>query len=76
MAKALGGLTGVRELEEMLLRGRMYKDEAERARHFGIFKSNVEFIQSFNRDGDTSYSLGISKFGDMTVEIFSIGSPI
>ncbi|KAI4371994.1 hypothetical protein MLD38_010282 [Melastoma candidum] len=74
----LSALGGARELHEMSmmerheqwmsLYGRMYKDEPEKARRFEIFKSNVEFIESFNKDGDKSYRLGINKFSDMTNE--------
>ncbi|KAI4371981.1 hypothetical protein MLD38_010269 [Melastoma candidum] len=74
----LAALGGARELHEMSmmerheqwmsLYGRMYKDEPEKARRFEIFKSNVEFIESFNRDGDKSYRVGINKFSDMANE--------
>ncbi|KAI4371990.1 hypothetical protein MLD38_010278 [Melastoma candidum] len=74
----LVALGGSRELHEMSmmerheqwmsLYGRMYEDEPEKARRFEIFKSNVEFIESFNRDRDKSYRLGINKFSDMIKE--------
>ncbi|KAI4304409.1 hypothetical protein MLD38_039924 [Melastoma candidum] len=54
----------------MSLHGRSYKDDAEKVRRFEIFKTNVEFIEAFNRDGDKSYMLGTNEFSDMTNEEF------
>ncbi|KAI4343011.1 hypothetical protein MLD38_027563 [Melastoma candidum] len=54
----------------MSTHGRIYKDDAQKARRFEIFKTNVEFIEAFNRDGDKSYTLGTNEFSDMTNEEF------
>nr|GMD10849.1 senescence-specific cysteine protease SAG39-like [Ipomoea batatas] len=57
--------------EEWMVRyGRSYKDNAEKAKRFQIFKENVEFIESFNKAGTLSYKLGINQFTDLTNEEF------
>ncbi|KAL2458501.1 Senescence-specific cysteine protease SAG12 [Abeliophyllum distichum] len=48
--------------------GRVYKDNAEKAMRFKIFKENVEFIESFNNAGTRPYKLGINEFADMRNE--------
>ncbi|XP_031398825.1 senescence-specific cysteine protease SAG39-like [Punica granatum] len=50
--------------------GRVYADEAEKERRFAIFKTNVEYIEMFNRDGTKTYQLGINGFADLTNEEF------
>ncbi|KAL3534314.1 hypothetical protein ACH5RR_002775 [Cinchona calisaya] len=50
--------------------GRVYKNEAEKANRYKIFKENVEFIDSFNKAGTKSYNLGINQFADLTNEEF------
>lgn len=50
--------------------GRVYKDSAEKAMRFKIFKENVEFIESFNSGGSRAYKLGINQFADLTNEEF------
>lgn len=53
--------------------GRVYNDEAEKAKRFEIFKENVEFIESFNKAGTRSYKLAVNKFADLTNEEFKNG---
>ncbi|KAL5989603.1 Senescence-specific cysteine protease sag39 [Asimina triloba] len=54
--------------------GRTYKDEAEKQYRFNIFKNNVEFIDSFNRNVTArSFKLGINAFADTTNEEFRVG---
>lgn len=50
--------------------GRSYKDAAEKARRFKIFKANAAFIDAFNAAGNRSYTLGINEFADLTDEEF------
>ncbi|KAL4627061.1 hypothetical protein ACB092_05G140100 [Castanea dentata] len=50
--------------------GRTYEDNAEKERRFGIFKDNVEFIESFNSAGNRSYKVSINAFADRTNEEF------
>ncbi|KAL0442670.1 UNVERIFIED_CONTAM: Senescence-specific cysteine protease SAG39 [Sesamum latifolium] len=50
--------------------GRVYKDDAEKAMRFKIFKENVEFIESFNSGGSRPYKLGLNQFADLTNEEF------
>ncbi|KAK6124308.1 hypothetical protein DH2020_041965 [Rehmannia glutinosa] len=50
--------------------GQIYEDETEKAMRFKIYKENVEFIESFNRDEDKPYKLGINQFADLTNEEF------
>nr|GMD06672.1 ervatamin-B-like [Ipomoea batatas] len=77
---ALASQATARTLEETSLRlrhekwmvrhGRSYKNDAEKAKRFQIFKENLEFIQSFNKAGNQSYKLGTNKFTDLTKEEF------
>ncbi|XVF16883.1 hypothetical protein REPUB_Repub10bG0069700 [Reevesia pubescens] len=50
--------------------GRVYKNNAEKQMRFKIFKSNVEFIESFNAAGNLAYKLSINEFADQTNEEF------
>ena len=50
--------------------GRTYKDGAEKEMRFQIFKSNIAYIESFNRAGNRLYKLGINEFTDLTNEEF------
>ncbi|KAF5204890.1 Senescence-specific cysteine protease sag39 [Thalictrum thalictroides] len=50
--------------------GRTYKDNADRQMRFKIFKANVEFIDTFNKNGERSYVLGVNGFADQTNEEF------
>ncbi|XP_027072941.2 senescence-specific cysteine protease SAG39-like [Coffea arabica] len=54
----------------MVEHGRVYKDEAEKAKRFKIFKETVEYIEAFNKAGNKSYVLGINRFSDLTNEEF------
>ncbi|XP_028800688.1 senescence-specific cysteine protease SAG39-like [Neltuma alba] len=50
--------------------GRVYKDGAEKEKRFDIFKNNVQFIESFNSNGNKPYKLSINQFADQTTEEF------
>lgn len=50
--------------------GKVYKDAAEKAKRFEIFKNNVEFIESFNSAATKPYKLGVNQFADQTSEEF------
>ncbi|KAH6759487.1 senescence-associated gene 12 protein [Perilla frutescens var. frutescens] len=54
----------------MVENGRVYKDDAEKAKRFKVFKENVEYIESFNEAGAQPYKLAINKFADLTNEEF------
>ena len=45
--------------------GRVYKDAAEKALRFDVFKANVEFINTFNA-GNHKFWLGVNQFADLT----------
>jgi len=45
--------------------GRVYKDAAEKAHRLGIFKSNMELIETFN-GGNQKFKLGANQFADLT----------
>uniref|UniRef100_A0A804RSX8 Senescence-specific cysteine protease SAG39 n=1 Tax=Zea mays TaxID=4577 RepID=A0A804RSX8_MAIZE len=49
---------------------RVYKDAAEKARRFEVFKANVKFIESFNTGGNRKFWLGINQFADLTNDEF------
>ncbi|KAK8995953.1 hypothetical protein V6N11_076206 [Hibiscus sabdariffa] len=59
-----------RHKQWMVEYGRVYKNDADKEMRFKIFKSNVEFIESFNAAGDRSYKLSINKFADQTNDEF------
>ncbi|KAL1346016.1 hypothetical protein HN51_019669 [Arachis hypogaea] len=55
--------------EEWIIKhGKVYNNDEEKQKRFLIFKSNVEYIESFNAGGDKSYKLGINHLTDITVE--------
>ncbi|XP_049847887.1 crustapain-like [Schistocerca gregaria] len=47
-----------------------YKNEEEYNRRLAIFKHNLQIIEEHNKNPDVPYSLGITKFSDMTDEEF------
>uniref|UniRef100_A0ACD5U4P6 Uncharacterized protein n=1 Tax=Avena sativa TaxID=4498 RepID=A0ACD5U4P6_AVESA len=53
----------------MVQYGRVYKDAAEKAQRFEIFKANARFIESFNAEG-RKFSLGINQFADISNDEF------
>ncbi|CAH9089648.1 unnamed protein product [Cuscuta epithymum] len=57
--------------EWMVLHGRSYKDEAEKAKRFENFKKTKEYVDAFNKRGNETYTLGLNGFSDMTVEEFT-----
>ncbi|KAK8928927.1 putative cysteine proteinase [Platanthera zijinensis] len=50
--------------------GRVYKDVVEKSHRFGIFKANVEYIDSVNSLGDQKYMLAVNQFADLSDEEF------
>ncbi|PHT30404.1 Senescence-specific cysteine protease SAG39 [Capsicum baccatum] len=50
--------------------GRVYRDDAEKAKRFKIFKDNVDYIESTNKAGIRPYKLSINGFADLTNEEF------
>ncbi|KAH6775923.1 hypothetical protein C2S52_013484 [Perilla frutescens var. hirtella] len=54
----------------MVEHGQYYDDEEEKAKRFKIFNENLKKIESFNREGNHTYKLGINKFADLTNEEF------
>jgi KDEL-tailed cysteine endopeptidase len=49
--------------------GRVYKDAAEKAQRFEIFKTNARFVDSFNAGG-RKFSLSINQFADISNDEF------
>ncbi|KAF0887804.1 hypothetical protein E2562_004026, partial [Oryza meyeriana var. granulata] len=49
--------------------GRVYKDTAEKAHRFKVFKANVAFIESFNA-GNHKFWLSVNQFADITNDEF------
>ena len=49
--------------------GRVYKNPAEKARRFEVFKANLAFIESFNA-GNHKFRLGANQFADLTNDEF------
>ncbi|CAN6381237.1 unnamed protein product [Urochloa humidicola] len=54
----------------MAKHGRTYKDEAEKARRFQVFKENAEFIDRSNAAGGKKYRLATNEFTDLTNDEF------
>ncbi|KAL4204681.1 hypothetical protein AMTRI_Chr01g133200 [Amborella trichopoda] len=53
----------------MVDHGRVYHDDEEKAQRLEIFKENIRFIDSVNRE-NRPYSLSANKFADLTYEEF------
>lgn len=71
IARSLNDGSMVEKYEQWMAQyGRMYKDNAEKAKRYNIFKANFEFIESFNSAGTRSYKLSINQFADLTNEEF------
>lgn len=51
--------------------GRAYKDAAEKACRFQVFKANAEFVDRTNAAGDTKFVLATNEFADMTGDEFA-----
>ncbi|XP_052146250.1 uncharacterized protein LOC127765396 [Oryza glaberrima] len=63
----------VRFQEWMNKFNRNYKDEAEKAYRFEVFKSTVEYVEKYNAEQVKKYgccecTLGTNKFADLTME--------
>ncbi|KAK3008972.1 hypothetical protein RJ639_015382 [Escallonia herrerae] len=59
--------------EQWMVRyGRVYKSETEKQMRSKIYNHNVEYIESFNKAGTHTYTLGINAFTDMTNEEFRV----
>ncbi|KAM1601094.1 hypothetical protein FF1_025355 [Malus domestica] len=53
--------------EQWLARyGRVYNDVDEKETRFKIFKENVAFIESSNKDASKPYKLSVNQFSDLT----------
>ncbi|KAL8130330.1 hypothetical protein V2J09_019490 [Rumex salicifolius] len=64
-------LAMLRKHERWMARhGRVYKDEAEKAMRFKIFKHNVQRIEAFNMEHTAKYTLSVNQFSDLTHEEF------
>ncbi|KAL2494889.1 Senescence-specific cysteine protease SAG12 [Forsythia ovata] len=70
-ARSLNDASMVEKHEQWMAQyGRVYKDNAEKAKRYDIFKANFEFIESFNNAGTRTYKLSINQFADLTNEEF------
>ncbi|EMS49769.1 Ananain [Triticum urartu] len=55
----------------MAKHGRKYKDDAEKALRFQVFKANSELVARSNADGTKKYHLAVNKFADLTSKEFA-----
>ncbi|EYU25680.1 hypothetical protein MIMGU_mgv1a019612mg [Erythranthe guttata] len=70
-ARTLPDTSMVERHEQWMVQyGRTYKNDAEKANRFNIFKDNVEYIQSVNEAETRTYKLAINKFADLKHEEF------
>uniref|UniRef100_A0A8R7U2Q0 Uncharacterized protein n=1 Tax=Triticum urartu TaxID=4572 RepID=A0A8R7U2Q0_TRIUA len=60
-----------RHEEWMAKHGRKYKDDAEKALRFQVFKANSELVARSNADGTKKYHLAVNKFADLTSKEFA-----
>lgn len=62
----------VRHQQWMTEHGRTYRDEAEKAHRFQVFKANADFVDASNAAGDDkkSYRMELNEFADMTNDEF------
>ena len=56
----------------MVKHDRLYKDKAEKALQFEIFKKNMKYIEDFNSTRGHKYTLGEGSFTDLTTEKFLV----
>ncbi|KAL1204110.1 Senescence-specific cysteine protease SAG12 [Cardamine amara subsp. amara] len=49
---------------------RVYSDQSEIRNRFDIFKKNLEFVQRFNMNMNTTFKLDVNEFSDLTDEEF------
>ncbi|KAL2494714.1 Senescence-specific cysteine protease SAG12 [Forsythia ovata] len=71
IARSLQDASMVEKHEQWMAQyGRVYKDNAEKAMRYKIFKENVEYIEAFSKAGTQTYKLGINQFADLTNEEF------
>ncbi|XP_068345528.1 senescence-specific cysteine protease SAG39-like [Pyrus communis] len=57
--------------EQWLARyGRVYNNVNEKETRFKIFKENVAFVESSNKDANKNYKLSVNQFADLTNEEF------
>ncbi|KAK2642415.1 hypothetical protein Ddye_024178 [Dipteronia dyeriana] len=59
-----------RHEEWMAQHGRVYNDALEKERRYKVFRSNLEYIENFNKGVDRGYKLAINKFGDLSNDEF------
>ncbi|KAG5545141.1 hypothetical protein RHGRI_017573 [Rhododendron griersonianum] len=52
--------------------GRVYKDLEEEGQRLKIFKDNVEYTESSNKDANKHYKLAVNQFADLTNEEFKL----
>ncbi|CAA2935376.1 senescence-specific cysteine protease SAG39-like [Olea europaea subsp. europaea] len=70
-ARSLQDASMVEKHEQWMTQyGRQYKNSAEKAMRYKIFKENMEYIETFNKVGTRSYQLGINQFADLTNKEF------
>ena len=69
-ARELGDVSTVERHEQWMVKyNRVYKDDAEKAQRFEVFKANVAFIGSFNA-GNHKFWLSVNQFTDLTNDEF------
>ncbi|KAK3431227.1 hypothetical protein EUGRSUZ_E02717 [Eucalyptus grandis] len=55
----------------MARHGRIYKDNLEKEKRYGIFLETLRFIEDFdNKAANQSYKVGLNQFSDLTTEEF------
>ncbi|CAA7042352.1 unnamed protein product [Microthlaspi erraticum] len=73
-ATSRGGLfetSAVEKHEQWMARfHRVYSDEPEKRNRFHIFKKNLEFVQRFNMNKNSTFMLDVNEFSDLTDEEF------
>jgi KDEL-tailed cysteine endopeptidase len=70
-AAARGDALASRHERWMAKFGREYTDAAEKLRRQEVFAANARHIDSVNRAGNRTYTLGLNQFSDLTYEEFA-----
>lgn len=68
----MGGIVpvSVRHEQWMARYGRVYKNAAEKQHRLGVFRANLELVETFNAAGKNKYKLGTNQFADLTNQEF------
>jgi len=58
--------------------GRLYSSQVEHDARYNVFEQNLKFVNEWNSEGNSSFTLGLNRFADLTNDEFVdlLGSPM